>query len=276
MINRSQDQVNTILALSKSPPSAAQIRRLAYAFDWPKSRRKPCKVLGCHGTQQMAPRNGEVEVEKTDDLNHQWIQVAKDERSLQFLSPDGLTLSCYNFRGFVENPVGKMPWNAECLGKIESSIKKSDKLDCLVHHPDISSCIFSTFHWSRMALDTQKASTPQLCIWLQHGWRLFSEPRSNRNICIFGIFICSYIYTYIYIYIHVFFWILLMTVGIVRCSTFYRLDAKDGCLTWEWNFRWMPVIVLTPHVQTSMKGKWVQKLRCMPCCATGVWRYVLM
>ena len=28
-----QDQVNTILALSKSPPSGAQIRRLAYAFD---------------------------------------------------------------------------------------------------------------------------------------------------------------------------------------------------------------------------------------------------
>ena len=84
-------------------------------------------------------------------------------------------------------------------------------------------------------------------------------------------------YVCIYIYIHTrFFWILLMTVGIVRCSTFYRLDAKDGCLTWEWNFRWMPVIVLTPHVQTSMKGKWVQKLRCMPCCATGVWRYVLM
>ena len=76
--------------------------------------------------------------------------------------------------------------------------KKSDKLDRLVHHPDISSRIFSTFHWLRMALDTQKASTPQLCIWLQHGWRLFSEPRSNRNI--FGIFICSYIYVYIYTY----------------------------------------------------------------------------
>lgn len=276
MINRSQDQVNTILALSKSPPSAAQIRRLAYAFDWRKPY-KPCKVLGCHGTQQMAPRNGEVEVEKTDDLNHQWIQLAKDERSLQFLSPDGLTLSCYNFRGFVENPVGKMPWNAECLGKIESEIKKKRQA-----WATSSSSRYIQLHFLNFPLVTNgtwhtKGIHSQLCIWLQHWWRLFSEPRSNRKICFFGIPICSYIYVYIYKYTYTFFfWILLMTVGIVRCSIFYRLDAKDGCLTWEWNFRWMPVIVLTPHVQTSMKGKWVQKLRCMPCCATGVWRYVLM
>ena len=47
-----EDQVNTILALSKSPPSGAQIRRLAYAFDWRKAW-LPWQP-NSHGTLEMA------------------------------------------------------------------------------------------------------------------------------------------------------------------------------------------------------------------------------
>lgn len=204
MINRSQDQVNTILALSKSPPSAAQIRRLAYAFDWRKPY-KPCKVLGCHGTQQMAPRNGEVEAGKTQMtwiINESKWPKMKGLCSSWFLM-DSLS-AVTTFEALWKIQLARCHGMPNASEKSNLRLKKSDKLERLLHHPDISSCIFSTFHWSRMALDTQKASTPSSVFGFNTGEDSFrSHDQTERFV--FLVYLFAHTYMYIYIHIHGFF-----------------------------------------------------------------------
>ena len=280
MMIRSEDQVNTILALSKSPPSAPQIRRLAYAFDW----RKPKKAL--QSSWRMGPNKWPPEMARwkwkkqmTWIINESKWPKMKGLCSSWFLM-DSLS-AVTTFEALSKIQLARCHGMPNASEKSNLRIIKVTSLTVLFIiqiYPAAFSQLSTGHEWH---LTHKRHPLPSSVFGFNTGEDSFrSHDQTERSVFLVYLFdfICSYIYIYIYIYtyIHVFFWILLMTVGIVRCSTFYRLDAKDGCLTWEWNFRWMPVIVLTPHVQASMKGKWVQGLRCMPCCATGVWRYVLM
>ena len=234
------------------------------------------KFLAAMGPNKWPPEMARWKWKKTDDLNHHESNWPKMKGLCSFwVLMDSLS-AVTNFRGLSKIQLARCHGMPNASEKSNLRLKKSDKLERLLHHPDISSCIFSTFHWSRMALDTQKASTPSSVFGFNTGEDSFRSHDQTERFVFWYTYLLIHICIYIYIHIHGFFLNIVNDSWIVRCSIFYRLMQKMDVLLGNGTSGGCLVIVLTPHVQTSMKGKWVQKLRCMPCCATGVWRYVLM